>query len=266
MTEAGLALEPRPSARATESRAKIDLRVAGLAKSFGAVPVLRGVSFDVRQRQAVALLGANGAGKSTLLRCCVRLIEADEGEIEVLGRSVRGLAARPLRRLRGEVGFVFQRHNLVPRLNALSNVGHGRLGRGHLPPPWFQVMAPTSVRAAAMEKLAEVGLAHLAFQRADRLSGGQSQRVAIARALIQEPRLILADEPVASLDPNAGEEVMELFVRLVRDRGATFLFSSHHLEHALRYADRVIALDRGKIVLDEASADLTTRDLRRLYA
>lgn len=243
-----------------------DVRIAGLAKSFDARPVLRGVDLAVPRGQAVALLGSNGAGKSTLLRCCLRLIEPDAGAVDLLGEPVRGLGRGPLRRLRARVGFVFQRHNLVGRLSALSNVLHGAQARHAGPRYWLQSLAPASARADAMCCLERVGLGGLAGQRADRLSGGQSQRVAIARALMQCPAMVMADEPVASLDPAAGEEVMDLFVQLIREEGVTLVYTSHNLEHALAYADRVVALKDGRIVVDAPAAALAPRDLAFVYA
>lgn len=243
-----------------------DLRIAGLVRSFGARPVLRGVDLAVPRGQAVALLGSNGAGKSTLLRCCLRLIEPDAGEVGLLGEPVRALGGGALRRLRARVGFVFQRHNLVGRLSALSNVLHGAQARHADPRYWLQSLAPAAARAEAMHCLLRVGLADLAAQRADRLSGGQSQRVAIARALMQRPAMVMADEPVASLDPAAGEEVMALFVQLIREEGVTLIYTSHNLEHALAYADRVVALKDGRIVVDAAAASLGPRDLAFVYA
>lgn len=245
--------------------AGIDLSVSDVAKRFGSTQVLGGVSFTVPAGQAVALIGANGAGKSTLLRCCLRLIEPDAGAIRLLGRDVRALDGAGLRGLRAEIGFVFQKHNLVGRLSTLTNVLHGALGRAPPGRAWFQSLAPAGLRAEAMDCLARVGLDAIAARRADRLSGGQSQRVAIARALMQRPRMIFADEPVASLDPAAGEEVMALFLDLIRRQGLTLLFTSHDLAHAIAFADRVIALRGGAIVLDAPAAGLTVAELRALY-
>lgn len=237
-----------------------------LHKRFGASPILRGVNLSVRRGEAVSLIGANGAGKSTLLRCCLRLIEPDSGRIRLLDQDFSVLPARRLRPLRARIGFVFQKHQLVPRLSALSNVIHGSHGRHAGPRAWFQGLAPRALREEAMHCLEQVGLAHLARQRVDSLSGGQSQRVAIARALMQRPAFVMADEPVASLDPNAGEEVMELFVELMRRQGITLLYSSHHLDHALRYADRVVGLRAGRVELDAPAAGHNARELRAIYA
>jgi phosphonate transport system ATP-binding protein len=239
--------------------------VRALACGRGERVVLAEVGFALHPGGALLLRGANGAGKSTLLRCCLRLIEPDAGTIRLLGRDVRALDPAGLRALRAEIGFVFQKHNLVGRLSALSNVLHGAIGRAPFARAWFQSLAPRALREEAMECLHRVGLAAIAERRAARLSGGQSQRVAIARALMQRPRLMFADEPVASLDPAAGEEVMALFLDLIRRQGLTLLFTSHDLAHAIAFADRVIALRAGRIVLDAPAATLDVAQLRALY-
>lgn len=234
--------------------------------SFGTGPqILNGVDFILRRGEAVALIGANGAGKSTMLRCLLRLIEPTGGEIRLLGESVMRLRDSELRKLRARVGFVFQRHNLVPRLSVLSNVIHGAQARRPGPRSWYQTFAPASLRDEAMHSLDRVGLAHLAGRRADQLSGGQSQRVAIARALMQRAELVIADEPVASLDPAAGMEVMELFVELMREDGVTLLFTSHHLGQAIDFSDRIVGLRSGRVSLDLASARAQVSELHGLY-
>lgn len=243
-----------------------DLVVSGLCKTFEPGPrVLSNVNFQVAPGQRVALIGANGAGKSTLLRCCMHLIRPDAGEVRLFGTPLAGLNAQALRGLRSQVGFVFQKHNLVPRLSALSNVLHGALPRAPLARAWLQSLASTALREEAMHCLERVGLGDIAMRRADKLSGGQSQRVAVARSLMQRPRLIVADEPAASLDPVAGDEVMSLFSALVKSEGLTMVFTSHDLVHAVKYADRVIALRRGAIVLDVLSSDIDVAELRALY-
>jgi len=253
------AIEPAVAAPA-------DLQIRGLAKRFGGnVEVLSNVGLAVGKGEAVALIGANGAGKSTLLRSCLRLIEPDDGEIRLLGEDVRALKPAALRRLRARVGFVFQRHNLVPRLPVLSNVLHGALARGAGPRAWFHELAPRALREEAMSCLERVGLAALAARRADQLSGGQSQRVAIARALMQRPELMFADEPVASLDPAAGEEVMACFLELIRRERLTLVFTTHDLRHALDYGDRVVGLRGGRVTIDAAAATLDLPSLRSFY-
>ncbi|WP_119459004.1 ATP-binding cassette domain-containing protein [Rhodospirillaceae bacterium SYSU D60014] len=259
------AAAPTPLAGAAVPAA-VDLDIRGMVKSFGeAKPVLNGVDLAVLRGQSVALIGANGAGKSTLLRCCLRLIEAEGGSVRLLERDVRRLAPRDLRRLRARVGFVFQRHNLVPRLSALSNVVHGAQARHAGARYWLHGLAPKAVREEAMHCLDLVGLPHIARQRVDSLSGGQSQRVAIARALMQRPQFVMADEPVASLDPNAGEEVMGLFSDLMRREGLTLLFSSHDLRHAVDYADRIVGLRAGRVELDGPARAQDFAGLREIY-
>ena len=177
--------------------AGLSLRVQALSKRFAGStqPVFSNVSFAVPNGQSVALIGRNGAGKSTLMRCCVRLIEPDDGHIELDGSALSGRNARELRRARQRCSFVFQKHGLVPGLSVLSNVLHGGLARHTGPRHWSHVLAPRAERERAMDCLDQVGLADLARQRCDRLSGGQSQRVAIARALMQQPRILFADDP-----------------------------------------------------------------------
>ena len=245
----------------------VALRVSGLHKTFadGSVEVFRDVSFDVPEGQAVALIGANGAGKSTLLRCCLRLIEPDSGQITINGLDMSAQSGHALRKSRARVGFVFQKHNLVPRITVLSNVCHGALARGHGARVWSHGLAQKREREHALHCLEQVGLADLAQRRADHLSGGQSQRVAIARALMQKPDVMFADEPVASLDPHAGEEIMELFRDLNKHHGLTLVFVSHQLEHALSYADRVLGLKDKTLALDSPTHDQSEHSLRGLY-
>ena len=241
------------------------LTVTGLVKAFDGPPVLDGVAFGLAPGQSTALIGANGSGKSTLLKCLIRLIEPTEGRIEMLGRDVRALGPRDLRAFRAQVGIVWQRHNLVPRLGALSNVVHGVQARHSGPRVWFQALAPAEVRAEAMACLDRVGLADRAMTRVDSLSGGQQQRVAIARMLMQRPAFILADEPDASLDPQTGEEVMALLLGLVREKGISLLMISHRMEHTLRFSDRILGLAQGRIALDMPTATADAASLRRFF-
>jgi phosphonate transport system ATP-binding protein len=244
----------------------IDLQANGLSKRFGkAAPVFSGLDFSIRQGDCVALVGANGTGKSTLLRCCLGLTAPDAGRVSLLGVTMADLSGAARRELRARTGLVGQKHNLVPRLSVLSNVIHGLLGRHSGPRYWVQGLAPVEARAAAMTALEKVGLADLALRRADQLSGGQSQRVAIARALVCNPRFLVADEPCASLDPQAGEEVMTLFMALVKREGVTVLFTSHNVQHALNFGDRILGLQGGRIAIDAPSGEVTALDMARLY-
>jgi phosphonate transport system ATP-binding protein len=241
------------------------LSVSGLHKSFDDRAILCGTDFTLAPGQSTALIGANGSGKSTLLKCLVRLVEPDSGRIDMLGQDVRRLGARDLRRFRAEVGIVWQRHNLVPRLSALSNVVHGVQARMSGPRAWLQAISPAAVRDEAMACLARVGLADRATLRVDSLSGGQQQRVAIARMLMQRPAFILADEPDASLDPQTGQDVMELLLNLVRQDGLSLLMISHRLEHTLAYSDRILGLHQGRITLDLPTGQATASALRHFF-
>ena len=222
------------------------IRVAGLTKSYGASRVLRGVSLEVEPGEVVALLGPSGTGKTTLFRCMARLTDPDAGRMWVAGHPMHALRGRPLALARRDIGFVFQQFNLVRRLSALDNAAAGRLAAA----PLWRVMLrrlPRADRASAHAALARVGLSAQAHQRADRLSGGQQQRVAIARALVQRSRVLLADEPVASLDPEAAAGILVLLREVARDHGLTVLCSLHQPDLAHRYADRVIALHTGAL-------------------
>lgn len=256
---------PKVAEGVSSSVPVVDIAAQGIGKAFGGTRIFSDVSFRLVRGEAVALVGANGAGKSTLLRCLMGLIPVSEGKVVLLGEDTTGLKGKAIRTLRSRIGLVSQKHNLVPRLSVLSNVCHGLLGRHPGVRHWSHVFAPAQSRDAAMAALEKVGLAGFATRRADRLSGGQSQRVAIARAIVGNPEVLIADEPCASLDPAAGEDVMELFFRLVREEGVTVVFTSHNIEHALRYGDRVLGLADGGLRLDTTAASLNQSDLRGLY-
>ncbi|GAA6180477.1 phosphonate ABC transporter ATP-binding protein [Shimia sp. NS0008-38b] len=243
----------------------VDIRAEGLAKSFGGHQIFSDVSFGMSRGEAVAIVGSNGTGKSTLLRCLMGLIPADAGHVTMLGTDIGAASPSDMRKLRSQIGLVSQKHNLVPRLSVLSNVVHGLLGQNPGVRHWTQSFAPAASREAAMAALQKVGLVHLAQRRADRLSGGQSQRVAIARALVGKPKVLFADEPTASLDPAAGDDVMALFFSLAREEGVTVVFISHDMSHALSYGDRVLGLAGGRLQMDARASSLTEHELRDLY-
>ena len=242
-----------------------DLQITALTKRFKDAEVLKGVNLTLAKGGAVALLGSNGSGKSTLMRCCLRLLEPDTGEVAFFGETITGCSRQQARRIRASIGFVFQKHFLVPRLSALTNVLHGVQSRSSGPRTWLQSIARQEDREEALHCLDRVGLADQAAKRVDQLSGGQSQRVAIARALMQRPRLLMADEPVASLDPQAAEDVMGLFQHLAQDEGLTLIYTTHNLEHALAYSERVVMLKNGTVVHEGLSSDQHAHTLRRYY-
>lgn len=246
------------------------VRVVDVGKTFpgGRPPALKGVSFEVQAGERVALLGASGSGKSTLLRllCGLETLDDGPGRIEIDGRPLQaaGRICDDVRTLRRQVGIVFQQFNLVGRLSVLSNVLTGLAAEL----PLHRAMLgrfTLEERARALDVLESMGLGEFAFQRAGTLSGGQQQRAAIARSLLQGARLLLADEPVASLDPESTRRVMDLLVGLNHSRAMTLLISLHHVGLARRHCERVLALRDGRLVFDGPTAALTPAFLRDLY-
>jgi phosphonate transport system ATP-binding protein len=245
------------------------IEVRDLRKTFGSSAALRGVSLTVRRGEMVALLGASGSGKSTLLRHLSGLHRADTGSassVSVLGRYVQqdGRLASDVRATRANVATIFQQFNLIDRLPVLTNVLAGAL---HRLPMWRGLLGrfPRQELGRAVEALGHVGIEKCAWQRASTLSGGQQQRAAIARALVQGAQVILADEPIASLDPEASRRVMDLLAGVNRDLGATVLVSLHQVDFAFAYCPRTIALRAGAVVYDGPTQALSTARLRELY-
>ncbi len=249
------------------SHAAIEVR--SLSKRFGKQQALRQVSLSVQPGEMVALLGASGSGKSTLLRHLNGLHRADAGslsEVRLLGRLLQsgGRLSPEARQLRREVASIFQQFNLVERLPVMSNVLVGAL---HRLPLWRSLLRafPAAELARAHEALAHVGIEACAWQRASTLSGGQQQRAAISRALVQGAKIILADEPIASLDPASSRRVMDLLRGLNRERGSTVLVSLHQIDYALAYCPRTVALRAGEVVYDGPSSALSQQRLQQLY-
>ena len=248
----------------------MSLRIRNLNKHFGnGKHALRDINLDIAQGEMVALLGASGSGKSTLLRHIAGLMPADansDSVIEINGQCVQrdGRIQRNVRSIRAQVGFVFQQFNLVSRLPVIVNVLVGRL---HGMPWWRSWLRwfNHQERALALEALTRVGIADCSAQRASTLSGGQQQRAAIARTLVQGARLVLADEPIASLDPESSRKVMEILARINREDRSTIVVSLHQVDMALRYCPRIIALNQGCVVFDGPAAKLTPQLIRELY-
>lgn len=242
------------------------IEITNLEKSFPCCKALDEVSLVVGSGEMVALIGASGSGKSTLLRHIAGFVAADAGEIKVMGHRIQsdGKVVRDVRRLRAEIGFVFQQFNLVGRLSLLTNVLMGLLYRTS---SWRSLLMRFSCdeRRQALEALAAVGIDRFAAQRAANLSGGQQQRAALARCLVQKARIVLADEPIASLDPESARNVMELLAAMNRERGCTVVVSLHQVEFAIKYCPRTVALHHGKVVYDGPSAALTPQLLGELY-
>ena len=241
--------------------------VRNLTKEFdsGRVRALDDVSFQVPEGQLVVIIGLSGSGKSTLLRHLNGLHRPTQGSVEVLGRPVHQIGGGALRGLRREVGFVFQQFNIVGRLSCMENVLSGALGRLRGPRPGV-LFYPKSLRLEALDQLDRVGLGDRAFQRTDTLSGGQQQRVAIARTLMQKPKIVLADEPVASLDPEISGQIMDLLFQACVEDNITVLCSLHQVDLALGWANRLIGLNEGRIVLEtNVDDDLDQERVMEVY-
>jgi len=241
------------------------VRVEGLTKRFmdGTLGLDR-VGLAAPRGELVAVVGPNGSGKSTLLRCINGLERAGAGSIKVDGIEVVGAHSGQLRRLRRRVGMVFQQYRLIGSLSVLHNVLHGALGYSRGPHYWWPATAPARLRELACEHLERVGMLEYITRRADTLSGGQQQRVAIARMLMQDPVLVLGDEVVSSLDPGAAEVVMAL-LREIADEGRTVICVLHHVDLALGYGDRIVALNRGSVVIDQPAGAMAAEELDHLY-
>jgi len=241
------------------------VQVTELSKKFPNGPLaLDRVSLEVPKGQLLSLIGLSGSGKSTLLRHLNGLIQPTSGTVNVLDTNVVAAGRRELRALRREVGFVFQAFGLVGRLTALENVLSGSLGRLN-GPRFGTLMYPKTLRREALENLDRVGLGDQVFQRSDTLSGGQQQRVAIARTLMQRPSLLLADEPVASLDPESAAQVMDVLFRIVVEDQLTVICTLHQVELALGWAQRIVGLRDGQVVLDRAVDNLDQEAVMDVY-
>jgi phosphonate transport system ATP-binding protein len=248
------------------SSAVISVREA--VKSYGARKALDGVSLEIGRGEMVALIGPSGSGKSTLLRAITGMAKIDKGAgvVEAFGETVQsqGRISDQVRGVRARIGMVFQQFNLVGRLSLYSNVALGMLGRISFVRGLFGWW-PRAEKTAVMSALARVGVADYAGQRAGTLSGGQQQRAAIARALVQKAEVILADEPVASLDPVSARKVMDLLCALNRDEAISVIVSLHQVDYAMRYCKRIVALKAGKIVYDGPNTGLDHAKLVDIY-
>jgi phosphonate transport system ATP-binding protein len=230
----------------------------------GDVKALQGVTCTIQQGEFVAIIGLSGAGKSTFIRCINQMHTITSGELIVNGFDVSQLKGNDLRQFRRKIGMVFQSFNLVKRTTVIKNVLTARVAEM---PLWKSIMGlyTKEDKILALTALDNVGILDKAYKRADTLSGGQAQRVALARCLAQKPDIILADEPVASLDPLTSQQVMEDFVKINKEFNITVVANMHHVDIAKKYANRIIGIKAGKIVFDGPSATITNDDLTNIY-
>jgi phosphonate transport system ATP-binding protein len=241
------------------------LKIQNLHKIYDTgTHALKDISFEVQEGEFLVIIGLSGSGKSTLLRCINRLIEPTSGKIEFLGKDITHIKGEELRIVKRQIGMVFQQFNLIKRRSVLSNVINGKLGSLGT---FESIMEkyPDQVYEEANKCLETVGIADKAKLRADSLSGGQQQRVAIARSLMQRPKLLLADEPVASLDPATSNSIIHYFEKINKEMGTTVICSLHFLSLVKRYATRVIALKAGEIIFQGAPSDINETWFKTIY-
>jgi phosphonate transport system ATP-binding protein len=241
------------------------LIIKGLNKEYVAgKPILRDINLTIEGRGITASIGPSGTGKSTLVRCINRLVAPTTGSILFQGQDMAKLSGLALRQARRKIGMVHQEYNLVERLSVMENVLSGRLGYVPAWKAWLRKFDPADIQKA-FGLLDAVGLGDFATRRADQLSGGQRQRVGIARALMQDPDLILADEPTSSLDPKTSVEVMEIMVRLAGARNTPVVINIHNVDLAKRFSNRIIGMARGAVVFDGPPGDLKDHHLADIY-
>ena len=241
------------------------LQVKELKKEYvSGNPVLKGVNFSIEEAGLVAIIGPSGTGKSTLLRCINRLIDSTKGQIIVNDVDICQTKGKPLRKLRRQLAMVFQEYNLVERLSVMENVLSGRLGYMSTWQAWRRNYTQQDINSA-YELLGSVGLAEHATKRADSLSGGQRQRVGIARAVMQNPSIILADEPTSSLDPKTAVEIMELLEKFALEKNIPVLINMHDVNLAKRFAKRIIGMSNGYVIYDGQPEGITDDHLKEIY-
>ncbi len=257
-------LATKPMNSSTTAAPRTVLSIQGLSKTYkGGVEALENVNIDVREGEFLVILGPSGAGKSTLMRCLNRLVEPSEGKVIHNGEEITG-PGKNLREIRHRFGMVFQQFNLVKRLSVLTNVLTGRLAYRSTWRSLFYNFSQEDKRIA-IECLARVNMDHKTFQRADTLSGGEQQRVAIARALAQQPQIILADEPVASLDPKIARQVLGYLKQVSHELGITVLCNLHQVDYAREFAERIVGMSRGAVMFQGSGDELTDDVLHRIY-
>lgn len=241
------------------------LKIEELSKEYkGGTKALENINFSVENGEFISIIGPSGAGKSTLLRCINRMIDATEGNIVFDNTDVLKVRKKELRNLRTKIGMIFQHYNLVERLSVIENVLHGRLGYKSTIAGAVGVYSEEE-KKQAFHILSMLGLEDQAYKRCDQLSGGQKQRVGIARALIQKPKLVLCDEPIASLDPSSSKVIMDHLKSINQKMGITCILNLHQVDVAKKYSDRIIGINSGKIVFNGKPAELTKEKVHTIY-
>ena len=240
------------------------LRIKNLKKKFRDTVAINGVNLEIEEGKITGIIGRSGSGKSTLLRMINRLIEPTEGTIEFNDTIITDIKGKALRKWRSECAMIFQQFNLVDRLDVLTNVLIGSLGRNYSFLNLFGYFSKEE-KINALRNLNRFELTEKSLQRSRTLSGGQQQRVAIARALMQKPKILLADEPISSLDPKNSKRVMDDMLKINREDGITIICNLHSLEIAKKYCDRLIGLSEGEVVFDGKPNELTTDISKKLY-
>ena len=240
------------------------LKIKNLKKKFKDISAVNDINLEINEGKIIGIIGRSGAGKSTLLRMINRLVDPSEGSIEFNDVNITSLKGRSLRKWRSECAMIFQQFNLVERLDVLTNVLIGSLGRNYSLLNLIGIFSKEE-KINALRNLDRFDLSEKALQKAGTLSGGQQQRVAIARALMQKPKILLADEPISSLDPKNAKRVMDDMMKINREDGITVICNLHSLDVAKKYCDRLIGLSDGKVVFDGAPDDLTAEISKELY-
>lgn len=240
------------------------LKIVGLTKFYGKIKVLDSVDFQASKGDFIAIIGTSGAGKSTLLRSINKLTTIDEGDIFFEGSNIKSYNKNKTRKLRREIGMIFQNYSLVERLTVLENTLHGRLGYKKTIAGSLGIYSKEE-KKNAIEILEKLSLKSQIYKRCDEISGGQKQRVGIARTILQNPKIILADEPVSSLDKNTSSTIMQIFKNINEEMNMTIIISLHQLDLALQYATRIIGINGGKIVFDGKRDSITENDISEIY-
>lgn len=226
--------------------------------------VLKNVNFNIKQGELLSIIGPSGAGKSTLLRSINRMIEPTSGKITFDGKNITAVKGKALRKMRTNIGMIFQHYNLVDRLSVFENVMHGTLGYKNSLQGIFS-MYTESEKEEALDIITELGIEDHIYKRCDELSGGQKQRVGIARALVQKPKIILCDEPIASLDPSSSRIIMDHLRKICNEKGITVIVNLHQVDVAKKYSDRIIGLNNGQLVFNGHPSEIDTEVIQSIY-